>query len=822
MSISSSIRKAGPYTCNGVTVAFPFTFKVFADADVVVVLTDAASVETIQTLTTHYTVALNADQDANPGGTITMLTAPATGELLTLTSAISIVQSITLTNQGGFYPKVINDALDRLTIVAQQIQEQVDRSVKAPISGSIDPEALIAQLTSDAASAASSAAGALASKSSASASESAAAASAASAATSEASAVGITNVFSTVALGLAGVASGQYFGVVQTYGDAVDIYLNNAGAEVYQFTRPYGNGVTYEALSAISKSSMNVASFAVPPVIDLSPIDSYKLNGQAIRNLRGINPVSDEAAANNILWGTTGADIQLIAATNAVVTKEYDNGPTGAVLSAARVQLTPGAVNAYAPIMSGLPGAFPSGAYAIAAQFKGTTGAGNGQQFEFGEFNATATVVTVDEGVWIKATDLFNLPGTGYLLINVDAGGLAVDICVDELQWYYGSSTPTYAVGAVDDCVPRVISPFSAKYRSGLIQTIGSETAPMVCPLPNYPVNTTMDEGTIVAILKCDGDTAFAGRVIDVDASWGTFNIGVDSGRLFSVYGGSGTGMDIIGWGYIGVVVRFSATENSMMVNDIITGLGTGKASFVKNKVGIMGDANGSFGIKNTSISQLCVFDRSLTDQQAIDTLTLLNDRHSIAGRTPIAIGSNDMCITEGDSISTFTPSYADIACSNTVTPIWDKSVSGTTLTGVNGATDHFPTISPYIQAMIARGNNVILSVFHGANGIPTQQEITDYCASAKATGAKVIVCTVLPKGSDSVWETNRLSYNSMLAGLTGVYDALCDLGGDATIGAFGAPTARVYYSDDVHLNAAGHVVAATVFEPVLQSLKTH
>lgn len=157
MSISSSTRKAGPYSCNGSTVAFPFAFKVFTQADVRVVLTDASGAESDLVLGTNYTVALNTDQDANPGGTVTTTATYATGYKVTLTSQVQNLQPVTLTNQGGFYPKIINDALDRLTIMAQQLSEQVGRAVKVGISSSSTPDALIASINTAASSAASSA-----------------------------------------------------------------------------------------------------------------------------------------------------------------------------------------------------------------------------------------------------------------------------------------------------------------------------------------------------------------------------------------------------------------------------------------------------------------------------------------------------------------------------------------------------------------------------------------------------------------------------------------------------------------------------------------
>lgn len=134
MTISSETRTAGPFNGNGSTTAFPFTFKVFATTDVVVVLTDEDGIETTKTIITHYTVSLNADQDTSPGGTVTMLTAPATGELLTLTSNVGNLQPVEITNQGGFYPSVINTALDRAIILIQQLLNKINRSVKIPLS----------------------------------------------------------------------------------------------------------------------------------------------------------------------------------------------------------------------------------------------------------------------------------------------------------------------------------------------------------------------------------------------------------------------------------------------------------------------------------------------------------------------------------------------------------------------------------------------------------------------------------------------------------------------------------------------------------------
>jgi len=134
--ISSSIRKSGPYSGNGLTTTFPFGFKIFDDADVHVVRSDAGGVQTVLVLGSDFTVVLNGDQDAAPGGRVVLVEPLASGDFLTLSSNLSELQPTVLTNSGGFYPDVLNDSLDRLTILTQQLREKIERAVVTPISES--------------------------------------------------------------------------------------------------------------------------------------------------------------------------------------------------------------------------------------------------------------------------------------------------------------------------------------------------------------------------------------------------------------------------------------------------------------------------------------------------------------------------------------------------------------------------------------------------------------------------------------------------------------------------------------------------------------
>ena len=145
MTISSNVRKVGPFTGTGTVTVFTFNFKVFQTSDLYVVKADSDGKETVLVLNSDYTATLNADQNAHPGGSITLASALATGYTMIISSTVGNLQPTDLTNQGGFYPSVITDALDRATIQIQQLQESVDRSAKLPITNDTDA----AQLTAD-------------------------------------------------------------------------------------------------------------------------------------------------------------------------------------------------------------------------------------------------------------------------------------------------------------------------------------------------------------------------------------------------------------------------------------------------------------------------------------------------------------------------------------------------------------------------------------------------------------------------------------------------------------------------------------------------
>lgn len=150
MTISSENRKSGPFLGTGAVSEYPFDFTVFVDDDLSVVMADTFGAESTLVLNSDYTVDLNVDQDSTPGGTVVLTNPLADDYLLVITSQLPNLQPTDLTNQGGFYPQVVTRSLDRLTILVQQLKEQIGRAVKVPITAVFDAtaDALIARIIS--------------------------------------------------------------------------------------------------------------------------------------------------------------------------------------------------------------------------------------------------------------------------------------------------------------------------------------------------------------------------------------------------------------------------------------------------------------------------------------------------------------------------------------------------------------------------------------------------------------------------------------------------------------------------------------------------
>ena len=128
MTISSTTVK-NSYSGNGTLDTFNYTFKIFADSDLQVIIRDATATETVKTLTTHYTVT--GAGNAN-GGTIVFTTGniPTTTETVVIRRAVPQTQAIDYIANDPFPAESHEEGLDRSMMSIQQLQEEVDRSIK--------------------------------------------------------------------------------------------------------------------------------------------------------------------------------------------------------------------------------------------------------------------------------------------------------------------------------------------------------------------------------------------------------------------------------------------------------------------------------------------------------------------------------------------------------------------------------------------------------------------------------------------------------------------------------------------------------------------
>jgi hypothetical protein len=110
----SSTTVAHSFSGNGSTVDFDYTFRCYSDSEIKVILVvDSTGAGTTQTLTTEYTVAKDSDYD---GGTVTMITAPASGETLWLIANPNFTQTTDLVASGSFNAETIEARLDRIQL----------------------------------------------------------------------------------------------------------------------------------------------------------------------------------------------------------------------------------------------------------------------------------------------------------------------------------------------------------------------------------------------------------------------------------------------------------------------------------------------------------------------------------------------------------------------------------------------------------------------------------------------------------------------------------------------------------------------------------
>jgi hypothetical protein len=128
IDISSTTRRI-VYTGSAGTGPYAFNFEVLAQTDLAVYFNN-----TELTLTTDYTVSISGDGT----GSVTIVvgtnvpTTPIASDRITIIGDRTIQRTTDFTTGGPLFATSLNDEFDSQTIFVQQVQEQADRSLRAP------------------------------------------------------------------------------------------------------------------------------------------------------------------------------------------------------------------------------------------------------------------------------------------------------------------------------------------------------------------------------------------------------------------------------------------------------------------------------------------------------------------------------------------------------------------------------------------------------------------------------------------------------------------------------------------------------------------
>lgn len=125
MTVSSSASR-NQYTATAGQTVFAYTFEIVSDDDIVVLKNGVTL-----TKTTNYTVS---GVGSDSGGNVTLVVGATAGDILTLYRDMAYERLTDYTNAGDFLAADVNNDFDRLWIATQQVNEEVNRSLKAPVT----------------------------------------------------------------------------------------------------------------------------------------------------------------------------------------------------------------------------------------------------------------------------------------------------------------------------------------------------------------------------------------------------------------------------------------------------------------------------------------------------------------------------------------------------------------------------------------------------------------------------------------------------------------------------------------------------------------
>ncbi len=116
MTVSTQVSR-NEYTGNGATTQYDFTFRILDKSHLLVQTLDTSESIVTLILGTDYTVT---GVNRYNGGKVVLTSALPAGYKISIERSTPVTQESSIRNQGGFFPEIHEDALDKLTMLVQQ------------------------------------------------------------------------------------------------------------------------------------------------------------------------------------------------------------------------------------------------------------------------------------------------------------------------------------------------------------------------------------------------------------------------------------------------------------------------------------------------------------------------------------------------------------------------------------------------------------------------------------------------------------------------------------------------------------------------------
>lgn len=353
-----------------------------------------------------------------------------------------------------------------------------------------------------------------------------------------------------------------------------------------------------------------------------------------------------------------------------------------------------------------------------------------------------------------------------------------------------------------------------------------------------FPTAFSTGEITFVAVANTPSSTSATGYILTSGASQTKFSVEQAS----SEFGGRQNGSDLSGslMPQTSAVLSYAGSASGTGFTE-----GPGRWLYVNgNRVFRQQNSNAETWADNTGITsaflggigagqgsaftgdlrRVLLWNRRLTESEHAQVALALAQAYNVTLSAPSQVFAQD-----GDSLTVglgTVTSWTDMVL-QTLAPAYRSynfGVSGQTI--VQMASDAATQIDPLRQPSFTRN---VLTAWGGTNDMNASPgtsatviaNYASYCTARRAAGWKVIAFTCLPRGAVAQFETDRQAFNTSVRANWATYaDALCDVGGNATIGAAGAQNNATYYNvDAIHLTAAGHQIVAGLVTTALSGL---